>query len=344
MRRIRAICIGIGMVGRGINKMMAEKGVEIVSAIDMDPEKIGKDLGDVIDMGRPLNVFVTDDLDKVLAENEADIAVVCVASFETSYPIYVKCIENGLNVVTTDDQSTYPWSLYPELASKLDKLAKKHQVTITASGNQDILGVNLPIMMSGCCASVASITAKVKTNLNLVGPQSSKDFHVGDTIEQFHSHVADKNEYRPFRHYGESIAAKLGLTVERIEFRDEPTIDDVEVECLPLKMIVKKGLVTGKTTFTEIHTAQGIVVGAEYTVKVFRDGEEGLRAWAIKGVPDLTIDYTAPGVPAVTRNTQLVNRIPDIINMTPGFVTTENYPINYYRHFPLHHYIKDNAD
>ena len=80
MRRIKAIVYGVGVIGRLATKYMVEEGVDIVGAIDVNPEVAGKDLGEVAGLGRPLNVKISDDADVVLSEQEADIAVVSIFS------------------------------------------------------------------------------------------------------------------------------------------------------------------------------------------------------------------------------------------------------------------------
>ena len=48
-KKIRAIQYGIGPIGASIVKLLSEKeSVDIVGAIDSDPAKIGKDLGEVV--------------------------------------------------------------------------------------------------------------------------------------------------------------------------------------------------------------------------------------------------------------------------------------------------------
>ena len=46
---IRVVCYGLGPIGIGIARLaLARAGVEVVGAIDLDPQKIGRDLGALV--------------------------------------------------------------------------------------------------------------------------------------------------------------------------------------------------------------------------------------------------------------------------------------------------------
>jgi len=99
MDNIKAIVYGVGAMGKMMTKFMVEKGVVIVGVIG-HVSNIGKDLGEVADLGYLLNVRISDDADAVLSEQKADIAVVALfTEMDTMYPHLVKCLENGLNVM-----------------------------------------------------------------------------------------------------------------------------------------------------------------------------------------------------------------------------------------------------
>ena len=56
---IRVLPVGLGPIGAAIARQFAErKGFRIVAAVDVDPAKTGRDVGDVIDLGRKLRVTV----------------------------------------------------------------------------------------------------------------------------------------------------------------------------------------------------------------------------------------------------------------------------------------------
>jgi len=56
---IRVVLYGLGSIGALIARhVMRRKGVEIVGAVDVAPDKVGKDLGEVIGLGERLGVRV----------------------------------------------------------------------------------------------------------------------------------------------------------------------------------------------------------------------------------------------------------------------------------------------
>ena len=56
---IRVLHFGLGPIGAAVVKQVAgRKGFKIVGAVDIDPAKVGKDLGEVAGVGRTLRVKV----------------------------------------------------------------------------------------------------------------------------------------------------------------------------------------------------------------------------------------------------------------------------------------------
>jgi 4-hydroxy-tetrahydrodipicolinate reductase len=72
---------------------------------------------------------------------------------------------------------------------------------------------------------------------------------------------------------------------------------------------------------------------------VYGPGESDLNEWIVRGEPDelrLRNDHVPTRLATCT---QVINRIPDVINAAPGFVTVAELPRLRYRHFPLHAYL-----
>ncbi|RLI16378.1 hypothetical protein DRO49_04730, partial [Candidatus Bathyarchaeota archaeon] len=93
MDEIRVVLFGLGPIGQRIaHTILGKRGIEIVGAVDIDPGKVGKDLGEILGLDRRLGVTVTDDADTLLDKIGADVAVIATTSYvRTVYDQVVKC-------------------------------------------------------------------------------------------------------------------------------------------------------------------------------------------------------------------------------------------------------------
>lgn len=71
---MKVIQHGMGYMGQRAVQMMLRKGIEVVGAIDSNKEYVGRDLGDILGMGKKLGVKVAEDIPSVLKNVKADIA------------------------------------------------------------------------------------------------------------------------------------------------------------------------------------------------------------------------------------------------------------------------------
>src|SRR5688500_4084235 len=78
---IRVVHFGLGPIGAGVvRQVAARKGFKIVGAVDIDPAKVGRDLGDIASVGRQLKVKVSDDARKTIKSAKPDVVVLCTSS------------------------------------------------------------------------------------------------------------------------------------------------------------------------------------------------------------------------------------------------------------------------
>ena len=139
-RKIRVVQYGTGKMSVYTMRYVYEKGAEIVGAIDVNPNVIGKDIGDIIG-GEKKNVKVTsaNDAEQLLKDTKPDIVIVTTMSLlKDVEEALMLCAKLGINAITTCEEAFYPWNSNPEATKKIDEIAKKTGCTITGSGYQDV--------------------------------------------------------------------------------------------------------------------------------------------------------------------------------------------------------------
>lgn len=339
--------MGTGTMGSLATRYMIDKGVEIVAAQDTNPRLVGKDLGEVVGLSKVLNVRIRSNMDEALNERTADIAIVStLTKMEDIYPTLKKCIEKGINVITTSEEALYPWIISQELTTKLDRLAKEHHVTVTGGGGQDNFRVNIVSLLTGACHSIASVAVIHVSDLSKSGLAAAMNYHLGETMQQFSEAMKGRGvPLSSLRMCLEAVGADLGLTIKHLEQKAEPTIADMDVEARGVEGgIIRKGYVTGMKKLTRIDTEQGITLSGDQILKAFSDSEkkEGpYNECIIKGIPDITMRLKWSSSEAkASQVAQLVNRIPDVINSEPGYITVEKLPKLKFRVLPLQFYLK----
>ena len=108
--KIRVIQYGVGPIGAGIVRLMLQKPeIQIVGAIDSDPQKAGKDLGRIVGAERDLGVIIAGEARDVLRAG-AHVVVHTTSSYLTQVTDQLlACLQAGSHVVSTCEELAYPF-------------------------------------------------------------------------------------------------------------------------------------------------------------------------------------------------------------------------------------------
>ncbi len=161
-KKIRAVQYGVGPIGAAIVRLMREKSsIEIIGAIDSDPAKAGRDLGDVVDGAEaPWGVPVTDDAEAMLGESP-DVVIHSTSSYLPSVMNQLMaCLAAEACVVSTCEELAYPFRKYTELSAQLDAEAKTWGVALLGTGiNPGFVMDKLLITLSAASQTIESARA-----------------------------------------------------------------------------------------------------------------------------------------------------------------------------------------
>ena len=124
---IKVMQVGLGPIGAGVvHQIASRKGFVMVGAVDIDPTKVGRDLGDVSGIGRPLRVKVTDDISRTIKARRPDVAVLCTRSaLKQAVPEFEAVLKLKVPIVSTTEELAYPVKSNAAAARKIDALAKR---------------------------------------------------------------------------------------------------------------------------------------------------------------------------------------------------------------------------
>lgn len=341
MEKVKVVQYGCGKMSKYTMRYVKEKGGEIVGAIDINPEVIGKDIGTIIECeNQGVIVESVENARKVLESTKPDVCIITTMSLLSDLEeAMLLCAELGINAITTCEEAFYSYNSNPNLTKKIDELAKKNNCTITGSGYQDIFWGQLVTSICGATQSIKKIVGESWYNVEDYGIALAEAHGAGLTLEQFDEKIAsvdrmsdeERNKlindgvYSPSYMWNVNgwLCEKLGLTVKSQSQKCVPETYDKDIKSSTLGMTIKAGDATGMSAVVTTETEEGIILETKCVGKVYAPDEFDINEWTIVGEPDTTVTVQRPATVELTC-ASIVNRIPDLIKAEPGFVPTAN--------------------
>jgi 4-hydroxy-tetrahydrodipicolinate reductase len=314
MTRARILSYGLGPIGLSIAGLALDRGYTIVGAVDIDPDKVGRDLGTLL--GRaPIGVAVSADPRAALAAGPQVVLHSTQSHIPEVLPQIIDCLEAGACVVSTCEELAFPWYRHPAAAHRIDHVAKTKGVAAVGVGvNPGYVMDVLPIALTAPCRSVRAIHVTRVVDAGQRRLPLQRKVGAGMTRDQF---VQGVNEGR-IGHVGlaESvamIAEALGWQLDGISEEIEPVMDGPTVRGLHQ---VARGRKDDRSPITlDLTMAVG---AADPRDTVIIDGD-----------PSLTVTVPGGVHGDVATCAIAVNAIPRILEAPPGLTTAYRLP-------PLH--------
>jgi 4-hydroxy-tetrahydrodipicolinate reductase len=329
MEKVKVLAYGVGVIGGYITKSLLEKeGVQIVGAVDVAKDKVGKDLGEVLGLKKKVGVTISGNIDSACSRVKADIAVHTTSShLKDTFPQIASIIRHGVNVISTCEELSYPYVSEPKLAKGIDALAKEHDVTVLGTGiNPGFLMDALVITLTAPCQKIEKIKVTRVMDAATRRLPFQKKIGAGLSVQEFTQKIKKK---QITGHVGleqsiAMIADALTWKLDKVVVQSaEPVIAKKHVESKDIK--VNAGEVAGLR-----QEAKGIVKGKEAIVLDFRayiGAEEEFDAVTIKGVPEIRQRISPCVHGDLGTVAMIVNSIPKVINAPAGLVTMKDLPV-----------------
>jgi 2,4-diaminopentanoate dehydrogenase len=331
MKSIRVLQWGLGAMGSGMARLMLDKqGLQIVAAVDGRPDYNGKDLGDVLGLGKTLGVPVTNRPEDVLKKENVDIVLIATTSWVKDQAADLrKILTAGINCISIAEEMAVPEAQNPDLARELDELAKKHGVSILGTGvNPGFVLDALVVTLTGGSHSVERIEASRVNDLSPYGPTVMNTQGVGTTPEAFRAGVADGSivGHVGFPESIRMISDALGLGVDRIEQSREPIISKVYRETPHVK--VQPGMVAGCAHIGVGYCGEREVIRLVHPQQIHPhlENQDTGDYIHIYGKPEIHMAINPEIKGGIATEGIAVNMIPHVVAATPGLKRMVDLP------------------
>ena len=324
---IKVLHFGLGPIGAGVvRQVAARKGFKIVGAVDIDPAKAGKDLGEIAGLERPLRIKVSPDAKKAIKSAKPDVVVLSTtSSLKRTLPQIESILALKVPIVSTTEELAYPTRANVRYARAIHQLAKKARVAVLGTGvNPGFVMDALPIALTGVCERVEAIRIDRIQDARVRRLPFQQKIGAGLTREQFQRKVEDGS----VRHVG--LAESVSMIADAFGWKLDKITDEIQPR-----------IATATVASEYLAVDPGYVCGIEQDGIGYRNGQalvtlhmeaylgapESYDAVDITGSPALKMKI-AGGVHGDIATTSIVlNSLPKILDVTPGLHTMRDMPL-----------------
>jgi 4-hydroxy-tetrahydrodipicolinate reductase len=320
---VRVAQFGVGPIGAEIARVILTKPwLELVAAVDTDPEKTGRDLGDVIGLGRNVGVVVTERLD-------VDAEVVCHStgsSLRNELSVLTALLGRGCHVISTCEELSYP--VDPELRETLQKAARSNGVTLLGTGvNPGFVMDKLPLTLTAACEEIHGVEISRVVDASKRRAPLQRKVGAGMTPEEFRKGVsAGKIKHMGLRESLLMLANGLDLELESVsEELIEPVIADADVDTGVLK--VAAGQAAGVHQTISARAVNGTTLSLD--LRMYVGASKSSDTVVISGKPEIRA-VVEGGVHGDTATAAMVvNAIPRVMLAHPGLLSMDDIPVSF---------------
>ena len=323
-RDLRVILYGVGAIGSTLAKYALDsRAFELVGAVDVAPDKVGRPLGQVVGAQEP-GVAIVQDLGK--CPSDADVVIHMAGSrLPVIEPQLCEILRAGFNCVSSSEELCFPTLRYPEIAERLQAVAEDEAVTCIAAGvNPGFVMDVLPAVASGVSVDVEHV--RVTRVVDAATRREPLQRKVGAGIEREEFLALAREE--KIGHVGliEScafISQALRVEIDRIEEDLQPKIAASHIETDFLA--VEPGQVAGIH-----HQARGMCGDAcriELDLQMYVGAADPRDEVILEGRPEIRV-VVPGGTPGdFATVAALINMAPRAAAAEPGLLTALGAPL-----------------
>ncbi len=345
--RLRVVEWSTGNVGRhAIAGIAARPDLDLVGVFESNPEKVGRDAGELAALGRSLGVPATADAGSLL-ELHPD-CIVHTAMADDRLPAALADLEGflraGCNVVSSGPVFLqFPYGVADELAEPLARAATDGEVSLFVNGIDPGFGNDvLPLVLTGISERIEEVRCSEILNYATYD-QGMVLFDImgfGKPLDEVPFLLQPGVPTMAWGSVVRQLAAGLGLELDGVEewYERLPAPRDLEVSA---------GRVAAGTVAALHFEVRGLwhgrpVVVLEHVTRLEdslgpdwpQPAGQGCYRVEVRGEPNYTLDlqllgtdgdHNTAGLKATAM--RLVNAVPAVVAAAPGLVTALDLPV-----------------
>jgi 2,4-diaminopentanoate dehydrogenase len=324
MAKLKVISFGLGPIGSSIAKLAfaRKNSLEVIGAVDANPAFEGKDLSEFTGDTAPTGVKIKKSAGKLY--KEADVVLHATSSFLSAAEAQLmEFCENGVDVVSTCEELSYPWMAHKESATRLDRAAKDHGVTLLGTGvNPGFVLDVLAITLSGVCASVSEVNATRILDATKRRVPFQKKVGIGLSTAEFDDNVRTGK----FGHIGlpESMAMvcdSLGSPLDKIDQKISAKLAESTVKTEHFGSVAP-GKVIGLVQDGQGYSKGRIV--ANYHIEMYAGAPHPRDEIELVGNPTIKLQIPGGTPGDIATCAIIVNSIPRAVDAAPGLKTVRD--------------------
>jgi 4-hydroxy-tetrahydrodipicolinate reductase len=321
MKPLAVVSFGLGPIGLAAARhALTRRSLRLVGAIDVDPQKVGKDLSELLGLPERTGVKVEADAAAAFARLQPDAILHCTSSFLPQVKDQLLAAARaGIDVVSSTEELLLPELQQPQIAQELHQAALAGGSTIVGTGVNPGFAMDfVAILASAVCYDVQSVRCVRVVDAGTRRLPLQKKVGAGLTVAEFR----EQEKTGRFGHIGmrESVALigkGLDLQLDAIDQTLEPVLA-TEQRGTPF-LTVNKGHVAGIRNIG--HGRRGGKLLVELDLSMYVGAQNPRDEAYLTGSPNVTLRFEG-GIPGDQATAAiLVNTLAQVAASTPGLKT-----------------------
>jgi 4-hydroxy-tetrahydrodipicolinate reductase len=319
-QKIKIAQFGLGPIGIETLKLAATKPwAQIIGGIDIDPAKIGRDLGELTQTKSLRGRKVYPSLEALLKHAEPDIVFhTSVSKFKIAFTQIEPMARRGISVVSSCEELLFPQLLAPALAAKLDLICKKGRARVLGTGvNPGFVMDLLPLCLTGVSRTVRAVHVQRVVNASTRRAPLQRKIGSGLPPAEFRRlFKAGQAGHAGLKESLALIAHCLGWKITNLAETGEPVVADHDIRTQHLA--VKKGKTCGLHQRAEAKVNGKVCLTLD--LKMYLDAKNPHDAVQIEGEPPINAVIHGGVAGDQATVAALVNNAPRVLEARPGLL------------------------